>query len=181
MLKVIISFLIVSVFIGCSSTKQTSVTYEKYKTNKEIKALHVEDKKVTKGMKLPYVEEKKNTKENNLVMSGTIKGYISNLKHINNIWHYRVEGIDFSNHKLPLAEFTHTDRLAKKGDLVYVIIKDGKLKELFLIKKGNYKKKKIEKRYKKNKRYKKIEVKTHKRTKKRQLLGIPTSEEISLD
>lgn len=164
MFKIITTILIGSIFVGCSTTNQSSITYEKYKPNKEVKPLHV---KKTKAIKV-----------SDSTISGTIKGNITKLKYTKKAWHYRVESTDTSNNKLSLADFSHTKKVASDGDLVYAIIKDGKLKEIFLIKKANYKKKKIKQKHTKPK---KSEVKTYKRTKKRQVLGVPSSEKISLD
>jgi len=164
MLKIIISFIISMLFAGCLATNQTSVTYEKYKPNDQSKILHV-----NKTKKLAI---------NNKPVNGMIKGHITNLKYDNGAWEYRIESIDLSNKKLPVAQFRHTKKLANEGDLVYVIIKNTRLQELLLIEKANYKRKMIRK---KNKKIKKLKIKTHKRTKQRQVLGVPSAEEIKLD
>ena len=164
MSKIIMSFLIGLIFIGCSSAKQSSITYEKYEPRKEVQIVHVKKTKVLKTNKLP--------------ISGFIKGHITSLKHNKGIWIYKIKSIDVSNKKLPMVKFSDTKKLAKKGDLVYAIIKNGKLKELFLIGKGDLKVKKLEKMYKK---IEKNKSKTYKRTKKRQILGVPSSEKIDLD
>ncbi len=85
--------------------------------------------------------------------------------------------MDTSYGKLPYAEFYHDKKLASKGDLVYIILDNSNLKNLFFIKKAN----RISKR---NKTYKKVTQRTKmKHTKyigrKKMELGVPTVENIT--
>lgn len=164
MIRVLISFFVVLLFVGCTATNKSNVTYEEYKPQKSVNLLptKVKEKKVSK--KTP--------------VSGSIKGNITKLIFKEGLWHYEIKSKNTSNKKLAIAKFTSTKKLAKKEDFVYAIIENGKLKEMFLIKKANYKRKIVKKTQKKKKKYK---PKTYKRTKKYQVLGVPTVESISLD
>lgn len=162
MIRFIIGLFVLSVFAGCTSTKQENVTYEEY-----IPSLHVAKKKT--------VKVEKNYSD------GIIKGHITKLVYKKGLWNYEVRSNDTSNQKLSIAKFTDPKKVAKKGDLVYTIIKNGKLKELFLIEKGNYKHKKTAKKSRKVKKTKKVKKKIYKKTRKHHIIGLPTTESISLD
>jgi len=166
MLRVFVGALLFLLFTGCSITDKRNVSYEVYKHKKIQKPLP-EQKKIVLETKYK------------LPISGSIKGNITELSFSNEIWSYVVKGSDTTNQKLSIAKFFHNERLAKKGDFIYAIIKNGKLKELFLLKKANFKKsKKIKKNQKKSK---KIKKRTYKKSKKHQIIGVPTEESISLD
>ncbi|MBL0687656.1 MAG: hypothetical protein JJV95_02880 [Sulfurospirillum sp.] len=105
-----------------------------------------------------------------LTKDGTIKGIVVISDDDNGTWKYGVEGNDTSNQKLSYAKFTHESYLAKKGDYVYAIIEDSKLKEIFLINEANYKQKDGQKI-----------VKKLSKTKKHQVLDVPTTQTIILD
>ncbi len=156
MLRVIMGFFVVFLFIGCSLTKQSQVIYEEYISNKTMKQVKLK-------------------KDKNGLINGSIKGNVTELNHTQGLWNYEVKSNDTRNQKLSYANFTHTKKVAKKGDFVYAIIKNGKLKEIYLIKKANYQRKVN----KKNKKRPKIKV--YKRAEKHQVLSIPTVESISLD
>jgi len=162
MIRVLIGFFIAFVFAGCATTSKSNVIYEEYKPEKSVK----------------QVPSKQRTIRKELPVNGSIKGNVTKLTFSEGIWNYEVKSSDTSNQKLSIAKFTHTKKVAKKGDYVYVIIKNGKLKESYLIKKANYKSKVVKKVYKKKKQYK---PKTYKRTKKHQIIGTPTVESITLD
>jgi len=166
MIRVLIGFFIVFIISGCTTSKQSSVVYEEYKPTQTQKPLHV--KEVTAKIVPKQI----------MPTSGSIKGSISKLIHSDGSWNYEVKSTDTSNRKLSHAKFTHPKKLASKGDFVYAIINDGKLKEIYLIKKANYKSKAINKRYKTKTVQK---TKADKRTKKHQRISIPTVEAISLD
>jgi len=97
--------------------------------------------------------------------TGSIKGVIEKLKYdkIKKAWLYEVRGVSTSNGKLPFAKFYHSKKLANEGDLVYIILNNSQLQNLFFIKKVNMIKKhishikkiKIKKIYKKS-RYRKV-------------------------
>ena len=157
MIRVLIGFFIVSVFIGCTTNKN-NVTYEEYKPQKSIKEA------VTIKKEMPT--------------SGSIKGSITELTFSEGFWNYEVKSTDTTNQKLSMAKFSHVKKVAKKGDFVYVIIENGKLKEIYLIKKANYKTRTVKKNHKKKKQHK---PNTFKRTKKYQVIGVPTVESILLD
>ncbi len=164
MIRVFIGFFIASVFVGCTTTNQNNVTYEEYKPQKRVKQVPSKQKVATIKKEAP--------------ITGSIKGTITKLTFSEGFRNYEVKSRDTSNQKLSIAKFTHTKKVAKKGDFVYVIIENGKLKESYLIKKANYKSKTVKKTHKKKKQYK---PKTFKRTKKYQAIGVPTVESISLD
>lgn len=103
--------------------------------------------------------------------TGNIRGIVTELQYSKGLWNYRVVSEDTTNLKLSSADFTHTKRVAKKGDFVYTIIKNGKLKELFLINRSNLKQKKPKKRAK-------TVNKHNKRTKNHQILETPTTESV---
>ena len=174
MTNIILSFFIVCIFMGCTTTQQNPVVYEQY----QPKVLHVKKQKtVTSTEQSVYAKRVYKTRVKK-ALNGTIKGNITNLVYRGGIWHYTVKGIDTSNNKLAYAEFKSRQKYANQRDLVYAIIKDGIVKEMFLVKKANYKKKIVKKNSLK-KEVKKREL--HKRTKKRQVLQVPTSERINLD
>ncbi len=156
MIRLIICCLLGIFFIGCVSKKTSSVTYEEYKPKKTI--------------------TQQNKKE--IPLSGSIKGSVVALKKSGLLWYYEVKSKDIKNNKLSYAKFTNTKKVANKGDFVYAIINNSRLKEIYLIKKANYGRKIAQKTLKKKKQY---ISKKHTRTKKQQVLSVPTVESISLD
>ncbi len=166
MIKLVVYCLIGVFFIGCASTKTDEVVYQEYKPKKSIVNTQV------------HIEKKKVSLVKNITISGSIKGEVVNVVKVNTLWKYEVKSEDTSNYKLSYAKFTSPNRVAKKGDFVYAVIKNDILKELYLIKKANFKTKNINKIYKKKKS---VKVKAVKRVKKHQMIGIPTVESISLD
>ena len=164
MIRVLIGFFIASIFVGCTTANQNNVTYEEYKPQKSEKQVSSKKEVATIKKEVP--------------VSGSIKGNVTELTFSEDFWNYEVKSKDTSNQKLSMAKFTHVKKVAKKGDFVYVIMENGKLKEIYLIKKANYKSKTIKKTHKKKKQYK---PKTYKRTKKHQSIGVPTEESILLD
>ncbi len=174
MKQVWISFFVVLVFIGCTSSGQNSVTYEVYKPPKSVQQTPKSIPKAQKEQK----EQKVFAYEEAMPTTGSIKGNVTELVFSEGLWHYEIKSRDTSNQKLSMAKFTHTKKVAKQGDFVYAIIKNGRLKEIYLIKKANYRAKPVKKTHKKIKQHK---PKAHKRTKKQQVLDVPTVESISLD
>jgi len=168
MIRLIICCLLGAFFIGCATTETSDVTYEEYKPKKTITQQTKKEKKEI----LTEVQKKE------MPSSGSIKGSVITLKKSGHLWYYVVEGKDTSHNKLSYAKFTNTKKVANKGDFVYAIIDNGRLKEIYLIKKANYKRKITKKAFKKKKQY---ISKKHIRTKKQQVLGVPTVESISLD
>jgi hypothetical protein len=166
MMKLVIYCLLGVFFIGCASTKTNKVVYEEYKPQKITTPTQV------------YAEKKKKDIVENIPISGMVKGKVVKVVKINTLWKYEVKGEDISNHKLSYAKFTSSNIVAKKGDFVYAVIKDGILQEIYLIKKANFKTKETIKIYKKKKI---VKVKSVKRVKKHQIIGVPTVESISLD
>lgn len=156
-------------FQGCLETTKTKPSYYEYNTKTYIQK--------------PYVMKKtKKIKKSSLkIISGSIKGIIVELFYDGktDLWVYAVKSINTTNGKLANARFTHDKSIAKKGDTVYVIIDKNKLKDLYFIKKANYKKN-TQKAYSFKKAKKK---KVYKRTKARKTpwIGVPLSESISLD
>ncbi|MDX1809553.1 MAG: hypothetical protein R3331_08445 [Sulfurospirillaceae bacterium] len=73
------------------------------------------------------------------IYSGSIKGIVKVIKYERSkkSWLYEISGVDTSNFKLPFAKFYYKKKLANHGDLVYVILKNSKLKNLFFINKTN--------------------------------------------
>jgi PBP1b-binding outer membrane lipoprotein LpoB len=160
---VLVGILIAMLFDGCSITpKETYISYKSYpkvKTTQKvtsIKPLHVEKE-----------------------ISGIIKGKISNLYYDSKkaLYRYEVKSTDASNGKLAFAKFTHVANIAKIGDMVYVFIEKGKLKEFYLLQKSNY----IKKPKMKTKRKKK-KLTIYKRGKhNKSKINAPTSEIILLN
>ena len=168
MIRVLIGFFIASVFVGCTTASNSNVIYEVYKPEKSVNQVPSKQRKIKKVV----------TTGKEFPTNGNIKGNVTKLTFSEGIWSYEVKSSDTSNQKLSIAKFTHTKRVARKGDYVYVIIKNDKLKESYLIKKANYKSEVVKKVYKKKKQHK---PKTYKRTKKHQIVGVPTVESITLD
>ena len=164
MIRLIIGCLLGVFFIGCTSTNTSMVTYEEYKPKKNI----VQETKRDKIEIFSKVEKKETQ------ISGSIKGSVITLKKSGNLWYYEIKSENTSNNKLSSVKFKNTKKVANKGDFVYAIIDNGRLKDIYLIKKANYKRKIV-----KNK--KQHISKKYKRTKKQQVLGVPTVESISLD
>ncbi|MCF6172372.1 MAG: hypothetical protein L3J44_01060 [Campylobacteraceae bacterium] len=111
-------------------------------------------------------------------LSGSIKGVIEKLKFDKNkkAWLYEVQAVNTSNGKLPFAKFYYYKKLANKGDLVYIILNNSQLQNLFFIKKVNRVRKKISH----TKNSKKLK-KTHKRSKYRKVpnIALPAVEHIA--
>ncbi len=126
------------------------------------------DIKTTQTIKIPKV----------LKFTGSIKGVIRKIKFDKKkkAWLYEIQATDVSNGKLPYAKFYHYKKLANKGDLVYIILNNSHLQNLFFIKRTN----KIEKKVSYVKKIKKIK-KTHKKSKQRKVpdIGLPIVEHIT--
>ncbi len=166
MVRLVVYCLIGLFFIGCASTKTDKVVYEEYKPKKSIVNTQV------------HIKKEKVSLVKNTAISGSIKGKVVKVVKVNSVWKYEVKSKDTSNHKLSYAKFTSPNRVANKGDFIYAVIKNNILKEIYLIKKANFKTKNINKIYKKKKR---VKIKAVKRVKKHQMIGVPTVESISLD
>jgi len=171
MIRLIAYCLIGLFFLGCASTETNKVTYEEYKPVK--KRVHTKMPKKTES----NIEKKEKIKVKKTALNGNIKGKIISLVKADEIWHYEVKSDDISNNKLSYAKFSSPKKLAKKGDFVYAVIETGKLKEIYLIKKANYKRKIVKKTDVTKRQYK---PKTYKRTKKHQSIGVPVEESIEL-
>jgi len=92
-------------------------------------------------------------------------------------WLYEVQGIDTSNQKLSYARFYHYKKLADEGDLVYIILDNSRLQNLFFIKKANKIKKQNKKTKSKQIHHKKTTRKSNKRRKPTKI-GLPTVEHV---
>ncbi len=110
--------------------------------------------------------------------TGSIKGIIKKLeyKKSKKTWLYEVKAVSVSNGKLPYARFYHYKKLANRGDLVYIILNNSRLQNLFFIKKANT----IKKETSHKKRIKKPRQ-TSKQTKHRKVpdISLPTVEHIN--
>ena len=102
MLRVMMGFFVVFLFIGCSLTKQSQVTYEEYISTKTMKQIKLK-------------------KEKNGLTSGTIKGKVTELTHTQGLWNYEVKSKDTRNQKLSYANFTHTKKVAKR-EILYMLL-----------------------------------------------------------
>ena len=182
-MKYFILFLFVIVFQGCFSTTYT-VNRSNYqsKTNyiKQQKTPHIQND----SSSLYDIEEQtvKNAKKSNkkiAVYSGSIKGIVKSIVYDKSkkSWKYYIKGIDTSYGKLPYAKFYHDKKLAAKGDLVYVILDNSNLKNLFFIKKANIVPKKT-KTYKKVTKRVNIEQKKY-IGRKKMIFSVPTVENIT--
>lgn len=114
-----------------------------------------------------------------LPKSGVIKGLITEvyLDGMKALWVHEVRSKDTTNGKLEHIKFSHAKIVAKKGQGIYVVVKDEKLVEFYLLENPNI----IKSNPKKSK---KQEVqKSKKRTKARKTpwLALPQSESIDLD
>ena len=182
-MKYFLIFLAVIVFQGCfysvntvnKSNYQGKVSYQKQEKT-------ILEKNSSSGFYNIKIQTVKNTKKFNKKMgiyTGSIKGIIKSITHVRlqKNWKYEVEGIDTSYGKLPYAEFYHDKKLAKKGDLVYIILDNSNLKNLFFIKKAN----RISKKKRTYKRVaQRINTKQKKYLGKRKIeLGVPTVENIT--
>lgn len=182
-MKYFFIFLVIIVFQGCfhsvntvnQSNYQGKVSYQKQEKT-------MPGKNSSSGFYNIEVQTVKNAKKYNKkigIYSGSIKGIIKSIKYVKSQknWKYEVEGKDTSYGKLPYAEFYHDKKLAKKGDLVYIILDNSNLKNIFFIKKAN-------RISKKNKTYKKVtqRIKTKQRKylgRKKMELDVPTVENIT--
>lgn len=162
MLKSICYLLVIVFFVGCANNQK--VIYKEYKK--------------------PTIEQTQvSLKEEIKLLNGVIKGSVEKVAFDGSNWDYRLKGNDTSNGKLSKASFTCKEKFASLGDEVYVIIKNGKLSEYFMLNKANIKKANIPKSkpFIKKKIIKKKTKSIFKRTKKQQVLSVPSTESISLD
>lgn len=153
MIKIFLYILTIFIFTGCMSTTNKKVVYTKYTPPSIVTNDYTLQTKIS------------------LPASGSIKGKVEEVFYDGKNWIIFIKSKDTTNGKLSQVKFSSAKRIAKKGDEIYAIIKKGKLIEYFLTKKANFKQEKIQKH----------KTVAYKRTKKRQLLGVPSSESISLD
>lgn len=146
------------IWTGC--TKTTYIPYEESKqiqVKHEIETLHVRKNGIAKGyVKALYLEGEKS------------------------LWVYEVAGTDTSNGKLPFIRFFSDKKIANLNDRIYVVVKDERLVEYFVLNTSKViKKAKVKEKIKEEV----MKESTHKRTKKRKTpwLEVPQSESISLD
>lgn len=166
MYKIVISFLGLLIMQGCSTTTNSNIVYEKYTPNQ-----------IQKQQKIETID----IKEVQSVTTGSIKGYISSLVFIKGFWEYEVKSSDLSNKKLSQAQFKDPKKLAKEGDFVYAVLENGRVKDFYLIEKANIVKKKVTKVKTLTNKSTNTVKKKYKRTKKRHIIDVPVSENISLD
>lgn len=165
----LLSIVTVMTFQGClSTTNQTYIAYKNVPVKEKVAEQIV--------FKQEHIEKE---------VSGIIKGRVTELSYngAEELWDYSVESKDTSNGKLSSARFTHKINIAKKGDLVYAFIVNGKLKEFYLVEKAQYKKYiKNNLSVQKHIPLKKQAVVTHKRNKEYQTpIEVPSSELILLN
>jgi hypothetical protein len=184
-MKYLLSVFFIVFFQGCVSTNLfTAKTVDKEKTypqtihvNKNFQA-QPKQQYASKTQTFVYTKQSK-TKAilKTSFYTGSIKGVIQKLSFdkFKKSWLYEVRGIDISNDKLPYAKFYHHKKLANEGDLVYIILNNSQLQNLFFIKKANrIKKVKLAKHI----RVKKFNHKEEKRRKKPKI-ALPTVEHVS--
>lgn len=116
-------------------------------------------------------------------INGMIRGVIAQQEYQQeaNVWRYAVKAIDVANDKLDVATFIHTKSIHDVGDLVYVIIKEGRLQEIYLIKKQYQKTDVVPLHVEKAPKV--VQKKVAKRTKARKTpwIDVPKEEKILLD
>jgi len=157
------------------TTKQEKVYPQTIHVSKKIQKnrifLNIKTTKVSKNPKKII---------NSNSITGSIKGIIEKLSFdkTKHSWLYEVKGTDMSHKKLSYARFYHHKKLANKGDLVYIILNNSNLQNLFFIRKSN----KIKKLPISNKKIKKIHYKkpTQKQNKHRKTssFGLPIVEHV---
>jgi len=181
-MKYLLSVFFIVFFQGCALTNlSTSKTTSEEKTYPQT--IHVDKnfqaqpiKHTQKAQTFVYVKQS-NIIPKISIYSGSIKGVIQKLSYnkFKKSWLYEVQGIDESNGKLPYAKFYHHRKLANIGDLVYIILNNSQLQNLFFIKKAN--------KIKKSKKIKHFKIKKnrHKESKRRKIpqIALPTVEHIN--
>ncbi len=169
-LKISLIVSILFILQGCIAPS-TTINKSTYKQQVSSKIPHVE-----KSIEQNYTHIKTTKATNEINYNGSIKGVVQSIKYdkVKKSWLYIVQGIDTSHAKLPYARFYHDKKLASKGDLVYIILRNSSLQNLFFIKKAN----KITQKIKTTKK-KKI---WHKRNKSRETpwIGLPSVEQVTL-
>lgn len=179
-MKYFFLFLFIIIFQGCFSTINT-LNKSNYQSKtgyiKQEKTLHI--KNTGHGLYNIQAQTVKNSNKKNALYSGSIKGIIKSIIYDKSkkSWKYDVKGIDTSYGKLPYARFYHDKKLANKGDLVYIILDNSNLKNLFFIKKANIIPKKTKTHRKLAKR---VKLKKKKYVgRKKMKFGVPTVENIT--
>jgi len=182
-MKYFIPFLFVIIFQGCFSTIHT-VNKSNYQSKtshmKQQKTLHVQNKRSSLyDIEVQTVKNVKNSNKKIDVYTGSIKGIVKSIIYDKSkkSWKYDIKGIDTSYGKLPYAKFYHDKKLADMGDLVYIILDNSNLKNIFFIKKANIMPKKTKTYRKATKR---VKIKQNKYVgRKKMKFGVPTVENIT--
>ncbi len=182
-MKYFFLFFISIILQGCFSTLSTvNVSAPQNQIDHQKTKQVISKQKDNTGLYDIEVQTVKNNKishKKTSLYTGSIKGVIRSIKYNKSkkAWIYEVDGLDMSNGKLPYAKFYDSKKLASKGDLVYIVLNNSNLKNLFFIKKAN----KISKRKKVYTRvYKQAKVKQRKYIGRRKMqLGVPTVENIT--
>ncbi len=172
-MKYILSAFFIVFFQGCALTSlSTSKTTQEQKTYPQT--IHVNKDFQTNSTQV--YTKKSNITPRTSMYSGSIKGVIQKLSYdkLKKSWLYEVRGIDESHDKLPYAKFYHYKKLANRGDLVYIILNNSQLQNLFFIKKAN--------KITKSKRIKHLKIKKirYKKSKRRKIpqISLPTVEHV---
>ncbi len=135
-MKYLLSIFFIVFFQGCALTSLT--TSEATRAQETCpQTIHVNKNFQTNSTKV--YTKKPNIAPRTSTYSGSIKGVIQKLSYdkLKKSWLYEVQGVDESNGKLPYAKFYHYKKLANRGDLVYIILNNSQLQNLFFIKKSN--------------------------------------------
>ncbi len=155
--------LVLLIFQGCA-TKVVTVNKKNSSLSKNYAQAKQNPKTISKqeeSSAFYHIESQTLKKEallnaKNKIFTGSIRGRIQQLTYDKKrkSWLYVIISRDTANYKLPYARFYHGKKLANRGDLVYVILNNSILQDLFFIKKAN-RAQKNHKIYKKKKKRKK--------------------------
>ena len=181
-MKYLLSIFFIVFFQGCAftslSTSEATRTQETYPQTIHVnKNFQTNSAQVYVKKSNGYIKQSKpNITPKTSIYSGSIKGVIQKLSYdkFKKSWLYEVQGVDESNGKLPYAKFYHYKKLANRGDLVYIILNNSQLQNLFFIKKGN--------KITKSKRIKHLKIKkiSYKKNKRRKIpqISLPAVEHV---
>lgn len=187
--KVLISFFIILFLSSCAINSDHTVPLPKiYQSH--TKTVIKKKQKISKTgfvYNTKTLQANQNDKILKFKGNGFIKGIVKYIYYSNRkkSWVYDILGTDLSNHKLKSALVYGKKDDARKGELVYAVIKGGKIISIFILNSiRNYKirknkNNKISKKFKySHKHIAKPKKKPYSRARK-EVIGIPTEENIT--
>ncbi len=187
--KILISFFIILFLSSCAINSDHTVPLPKIYQSHTKKVIKKKQKLSKTGFiyNTKILQANQNIKILKFKGNGFIKGIIKYVYYSNRkkSWIYDILGTDLSNHKLKTALVYGEKDYARKGELVYAVIKDGKITSIFILNSTkNYKiiknkNNKISKKFKySHKHIIKLKKKPYSRARK-EVISVPTEENIT--